>query len=252
MHDPIVLRRMSITGNEQLVCNRSDINAKSKEFFKRRLCYWMSTEYTPSINPRYPGGKLDATNLEIRVLWLLPGSYADIMSCRVEVVSLMDDIPPYIALSYVWGDQSCLQCMILNDVEFFITKQLEAALRHFRFAANARCFWIDQLCIDQSCTNEKNQQVNFMKQVFLSAREVLVWLDQAHRTCRTCDEAERRRVNCLVKESQPTITAHDAVTFVDVIERLNSENGVDGNDRSITKIPLTDLLAFDRILRCSW
>jgi len=40
-------------------------------------------------------------------------------------------------------------------------------------------FWIDQICIDQSTTNERNHQVRLMSRIFSQAYQVLVWLGPA-------------------------------------------------------------------------
>ena len=36
--------------------------------------------------------------------------------------------------------------------------------------------WIDQLCIDQHNTSERNHQVNMMSQVYAKAASIVVWL----------------------------------------------------------------------------
>jgi len=36
--------------------------------------------------------------------------------------------------------------------------------------------WVDQICIDQSSTQERNHQVRLMSKVYTQASEVLIWL----------------------------------------------------------------------------
>jgi hypothetical protein len=60
-----------------------------------------------------------------------------------------------------------------------ITESCEDALRRFQKdlkQAQALSIWIDAICIDQSNTQERNQQVSMMGDVYGSATTVWVWL----------------------------------------------------------------------------
>lgn len=39
-----------------------------------------------------------------------------------------------------------------------------------------KLFWIDAICISQSNVHERNHQVNLMKQIYVRASEVYIWL----------------------------------------------------------------------------
>ena len=177
----------------------------------------MSSERTPFSNPRYPGGRLDAINLEIRVLWLLPGSDDDIVSCQVQVVSLMDDISPYIALSYVWGPTDNPKTIIVNDKTVAVTRYLGIALRYLRKPTEDRVLWIDAVCINQKDVPERNSQVAFMGDIYRSANRVLVWLGEAD------DESD------LAFDLMPTVDINFA-DYGQVEAALGMEGGGDDSD----------------------
>lgn len=83
---------------------------------------------------------------------------------------------PFSALSYVWGteiDSAPLSC---DGGTIRITENLGQALRHLQIESEMRYLWIDALCIDQDNIAERNQQVTLMKDIYGTAKEVLVWL----------------------------------------------------------------------------
>lgn len=43
-------------------------------------------------------------------------------------------------------------------------------------SSDSALFWIDQICIDQSRTNERNHQVKIMSSIYTSAESVIIWL----------------------------------------------------------------------------
>lgn len=96
--------------------------------------------------------------------------------------------PPYIALSYVWGDARHKHPITINESSFAITDNLYNALVHIRHLSS--CFeeglsyapdqveaelflWIDALCINQDDLGEKARQVSRMSQIYSSAFTVL-------------------------------------------------------------------------------
>jgi len=136
---------------------------------------------------------------EVRLLKLLPG--CDAVAVRCELVhwppkfefdpdvftnstqqssSVFSSIERYEALSYTWDTESVashsLVPIILNDHKFEVTANLESALRHLRYEASPRTFWVDAICIDQKNNTEKEQQVKVMHQIYDRAENVVVWL----------------------------------------------------------------------------
>jgi hypothetical protein len=60
-----------------------------------------------------------------------------------------------------------------------VTRNLEAALRHFRDQKVPRRLWIDAICINQADDIEKGYQIQQMQHIFGHARLVIVWLGEA-------------------------------------------------------------------------
>lgn len=93
------------------------------------------------------------------------------------------DVPrevPYEALSYTWGAEIFSCPIIVNGVEFFVTENLDAALRHLRLTDSSsggvkRYLWVDALCINQFDMQEKSIQVSRMSTIYKKARRVVAW-----------------------------------------------------------------------------
>jgi hypothetical protein len=86
----------------------------------------------------------------IRLLQLHPSSQNDEpLSCFLHVYEDYRDLPPYLALSYCWGDPTLRCDMVCNDQTHAITETLHAALRQLR-AKGQGCYtvWADAVCID--------------------------------------------------------------------------------------------------------
>jgi Heterokaryon incompatibility protein (HET) len=111
----------------------------------------------------------------IRLLELLSGGAADEVHCRLKVVPLSAS-PAYEAVSYCWGDPQDRQAIKCNNGELEITRNLKEALRGLRLVDRTRILWVDAVCVDQSNTNEKNEQVQLMRSIFAKASRTLVWL----------------------------------------------------------------------------
>ncbi|GJC82546.1 heterokaryon incompatibility protein 6, OR allele [Colletotrichum liriopes] len=124
---------------------------------------------------------LDPAKSEIRVLEYV--SFLGQSSLNLSVVSLNAN-PPFTALSYVWGDASVTEPIILNGKEFGATKNLFDALQrlqdHWIDAFPGRHpqtfrIWVDALCINQQDVAERNQQVQLMRQIYSTAELVFSW-----------------------------------------------------------------------------
>lgn len=95
---------------------------------------------------------------------------------------------PYYALSYAWHEP---QFQILanpppggfviscNKMPIAVPKNLYFALVRLRQKfQEPSAVWIDYLCINQSNTSERAQQVALMQEIFSLASEVLIWLGE--------------------------------------------------------------------------
>ncbi|KAF2113332.1 heterokaryon incompatibility protein-domain-containing protein [Lophiotrema nucula] len=93
----------------------------------------------------------------------------------------------YTALSYVWGPP-------LFDARFYlrggheiqITRGLEGALKHLRREDESVYLWVDQICINQPDSKEKEQQIPLMGSIYSHATNTLIWLgDDEHGTAQS-------------------------------------------------------------------
>ena len=123
-----------------------------------------------------PYQTLDQARKQIRRLILSPGEFDSPLVARLDVLSLVHDLPQYEALSYVWGQELAPAPMAVNGVELPVTSNLDCALRYLRHGSEERVLWVDAVCIDQSNLVEKAQQVGLMTDIYSSSSVVLVWL----------------------------------------------------------------------------
>ncbi|PMD31539.1 hypothetical protein L207DRAFT_572752 [Hyaloscypha variabilis F] len=90
----------------------------------------------------------------------------------------MDDLTTpvfYTALSYTWGSQIFDGIIECDGHEKAITKSLEAALRNFRKPDRSVVMWIDQICIDQDNSTEKEKQIPMMGKIYQHAWNTVIW-----------------------------------------------------------------------------
>jgi hypothetical protein len=123
---------------------------------------------------------------QIRLLTLLPPRQlspenldqpAISISTSLEAVNWKDK-PPYVALSYAWGDPTLLKTVLVNDQTLEITVNLHEALRQLQTAQPVR-LWVDAICINQKDDSEKSDQVKQMKGIYKDATAVFAWLGPA-------------------------------------------------------------------------
>lgn len=156
-----------------------------------------SSDLTPPPNNIYE--PLDSSTQQIRLLWfedgnLTPGRQQ--ISIRLAVFDLDSQCPPYAALSYTWRSGGSSRSILLDGVKAAVGKNLCRALRacqkHVsdgvdlcsppesepeRGASAARQYmWIDAISINQNDVNERNHQVQLMRDIYWNAARVIVWL----------------------------------------------------------------------------
>jgi hypothetical protein len=156
--------------------------------FARLAVNILPSRTTASIPPKaesdfkYKAVSLDRKEKEIRLLALEPGEWSETISGTLSSFSL-DNAPSYDALSYVWGNPAFTRNILLDGYAFPVTINLESALRYLRHPRRSsrepRVVWIDAICIDQQNLEERSSQILLMRQVFQSAKMVLVWLGEA-------------------------------------------------------------------------
>ncbi|OAL01678.1 HET-domain-containing protein, partial [Phaeosphaeriaceae sp. SRC1lsM3a] len=82
--------------------------------------------------------------------------------------------PKYVALSYIWGEPHPIYHIPLGKAYVVVRDNLNRFLRGY---SGEEFLWIDQICIDQSQTLERNSQVRLMSEIYRRCTFVLVWLD---------------------------------------------------------------------------
>jgi hypothetical protein len=160
---------------------------------------------------------LDTTRAQIRLLLVTRND--DRIHCEIHTTELKDPALRlrYHALSYTWGPSTPTASIFIDGHPYFVPQNLFAFLEKFTYLqANSvalrhsdnrhtregmpwlphtgyhssaetswiedfgpRYIWIDQLCVDQSNTDERNHQVQLMSNIYRFASIVTVWLGTA-------------------------------------------------------------------------
>lgn len=104
----------------------------------------------------------------------------------------IDDHPPYIALSYSWGDPHKTVPVLCNGRVIAVTRNLKEALWQFREDRKRLVrampdgqrlnFWVDAICINQTNNEEKSFQVGLMADIYQRAHHVFAWLGPANKS----------------------------------------------------------------------
>lgn len=88
-----------------------------------------------------------------------------------------NETPPYIALSYTWGDEdNPIEEIFINSRKKRVRPNLFQALYFLRGYHQFQYLWVDALCIDQDDVAERNEQVRNMHYTFRNAKLVVAWL----------------------------------------------------------------------------
>ncbi|KAH7357987.1 P-loop containing nucleoside triphosphate hydrolase protein [Plectosphaerella cucumerina] len=90
----------------------------------------------------------------------------------------------FLALSYVWGDPTKRQKILVNGVPFGVGDNLHAALLRLRssYEVSERGLkvWIDAICINQDDLIERSVEVQKMQLIYTDALAVRGWLGRSH------------------------------------------------------------------------
>jgi hypothetical protein len=128
---------------------------------------------SPAEPATYKHQPLDNSVDEIRLLKLHKEKEGP-MHCEVKVFPL-DSAPEYIALSYRWGPPLPVHDLFIGDKALEIRDILNSCLLELREDVDT-WLWIDQICIAQTDTTERNHQVGMMARIYSNATSVIVWL----------------------------------------------------------------------------
>lgn len=110
------------------------------------------------------------------------------LTCSIRHMTLPENSAApidYTALSYTWGDGKDVASLKLRDEssgesgEITVTSDLISALQTILEAGKRCLLWIDQISINQSSTNENEQQLQLMRWIYARAVSVRIWLGPA-------------------------------------------------------------------------
>lgn len=161
---------------------------------------------TAAVTARFEHWPLDTTRHQIRLVKVTQSSRKarahhgpqsrELISCLVEHYDLKEDHVArsieadrrprkvkerplqYTAVSYTWGDETNPAEIMINGSPFSVRRNLYDFLCMVSQQSEHanRLLWIDQLCIDQCRTSERNHQVQLMANIFMRAEQVIAWL----------------------------------------------------------------------------
>lgn len=123
------------------------------------------------------------TTESIRLLRLERGHDDDVVSAEF-VVSRLDTLPSYTALSYAWGDHDEMQPLEVDQKGQLIGKSLRRMLSAFKVDRRHEHIWIDAICINQNDAMEKASQIKLLARIYQSAGAVHVLLQDNYSNMR--------------------------------------------------------------------
>jgi hypothetical protein len=129
-------------------------------------------------NPKLPGFRYSPLPARsVRMLVLFPGTAEEPLKGALEIVEITN-AGIYEPLSYVWGDASRTHSIICNNASLGLSANLCYGLQRLRLPDKSRRVWVDQICINQSDLDERNEQLRYMNTIYQNASHVLVWLGE--------------------------------------------------------------------------
>lgn len=113
---------------------------------------------------------------EIRLIQVtLSGDRDDEIQCTITPYAV-NKAPPYVAVSYTWGDISCGRHVRVNGKQLYIGQNSWMVLWQARLHQLASPLWMDVLSIDQASDVEKSIQVGMMGRIYKTAMYTFVSL----------------------------------------------------------------------------
>jgi hypothetical protein len=77
-----------------------------------------------------------------------------------------DKAPPYVAISYTFGNREVSCHIDLNDQRLGISKNLEESLIYLGNFQTDMCFWADSICVNRKNLKEKRSQIHLTKSIY--------------------------------------------------------------------------------------
>lgn len=119
-------------------------------------------------------------HLDIRTLVLEPArSWSDPIKCQLWVSLAKSENRYYEAVSYCWDDYEKSNLIHVNDRPYYITDSLNSFLRYRRDKdQSVTLCQIDAICINQDDHEEKQKQVQLMREIYLCSDVLLSGWDR--------------------------------------------------------------------------
>ncbi|KAH7071890.1 heterokaryon incompatibility protein-domain-containing protein [Paraphoma chrysanthemicola] len=135
------------------------------------------SRYTKALRPRVIYEPLGPR--QIRILELQPGRGTEPFQGRFIVASIDSNVE-YDALSYMWGDPTPVDKILVAGAAIPLASNLSTALRYIRNSKEPQParIWIDAICINQDDIREREQQVAMMRTVYSNAQTVRIWINE--------------------------------------------------------------------------
>lgn len=131
---------------------------------------------TTATRSRLPYLELDFSRQQIRLFELYPRIEAANIQGSFRYVELTA-CPAYTALVHLGRPTDLRQIVVGGGGTIDVRKNLWEFLRQLSSTiSEPKLFWIGAICINQSNVHERNHQVNLMKQIYVRASEVYIWL----------------------------------------------------------------------------
>lgn len=111
----------------------------------------------------------------IRLLRLGAGNEEDQL-CLEPFAAPLDQIPRFIALSYVWGSAERTHTVFCHKKRLSVPQSCYDVLVGVRRRDESVTVWIDAICINQDSDEEKSSQIPLMSKIYGDAAEVIAWL----------------------------------------------------------------------------
>jgi hypothetical protein len=106
---------------------------------------------------------------------------------RAQRLLRVAQLPLFYALSYVWGESSKSQEILIDGKSIPITQNLYDGLRAMqKNAMSAVRVWADALCICQDDFPERSAQILLMREIYHAASQVCIWLGPSSEDGKRC------------------------------------------------------------------
>ncbi|KAL8781988.1 MAG: hypothetical protein Q9213_005753 [Squamulea squamosa] len=154
----------------------------------------------------------------------------------------------YTALSYVWGDATDRQDILLDGHRFSVTKSLYDAISHLRdaFEVDKRelHIWADAVCINQDDQEERAREVKKMGVIYSQCFSVTAWLgDPTPAIARELPLVRDFLDSMSVDDVQdPDVYGSGFELFMDLITRLSAAHSLQVVSSGLTLSPFWERL----------